>query len=79
VGELAGSAMGGAAGDETALGWMQIAGQHPGVRIGAGRTLRPYSQITDHITAQTPSQKGLLCPGPAPADCGKARRQSQKR
>jgi hypothetical protein len=34
VGELAGSAMGGAAGDETALGWMQIAGQHPGVRIG---------------------------------------------
>lgn len=34
------------------------------MRIGLAEDSR-YSQITDHITAQTPSQKRFLAPGPA--------------
>jgi hypothetical protein len=35
-----------------------------------GRTFAEYSQITDHINAQTPSRRGLLLWSPVPAIMG---------
>ena len=52
------------------MSWMQmqIAARQEG-QLG-GQNAAGYSQISDHITAQTPSRRGLLLLSPAPAIVG---------